>query len=242
VIVCTGIAKSYGSLTVLDGIDLIIDSGICALLGVNGAGKSTLLRLLSGIEKPDGGLVLIHGMNFRDQAVEIRRDLGVLPEGLALFESLSVIENLMAVGPIYGLSQREAKARSESLLKLLDIAQARHTPARKCSFGTRKKTALAMALIHKPRVLLLDEPFEGIDPASSRGIQSLLLQLSGQGTTILLTSHILSIVQTVADRVVILRRGHIESDFAPDADEAVEDRYLGVVGGLLPEVPDWLKS
>jgi ABC-2 type transport system ATP-binding protein len=243
VIDCRAATKSYASQPVLRGIDLVVECGICALLGANGAGKSTLIRLLSGLEQPDSGSVFIGGLGYRNHPVEIRRDLGVLPEGLGLFESLTIIENLMAIGPIYGLTKSEAKARATNLLELLDLTQGRHTIARDCSFGMRKKTALAMALLHKPMVLLLDEPFEGIDPSSSTVIETLLSQLSSNGTTILLTSHILSIVQKIATRVVILHRGRIESDFnPPTTEEGVEEVYFGIVGKPQPEVPDWLRS
>jgi len=243
VIDCRAATKSYASRPVLRGIDLVVEPGISALLGANGAGKSTLLRLLSGLEEPDSGAVLIRGLAFRNDGVEIRRNLGVLPEGLGLFESLTVIENLMAIGPIYGLTKNQTAARAADLLGLLDLTQGRHTVARDCSFGMRKKTALAMALLHKPKVLLLDEPFEGIDPASSAVIQMLLRQLSSDGATILLTSHILSIVQKIATRVVILHHGRVESDFNPPAiEEAVEEVYFGIVGKPQPEVADWLRS
>jgi len=155
----------------------------------------------------------------------------------------TIIENLMAIGPIYGLTKSETAARTTNLLGLLDLTQGRHTVARNCSFGMRKKTALAMALLHKPRVLLLDEPFEGIDPASSAVIEMLLGQLSSDGATILLTSHILSIVQKTATRVVILHQGRVESDFSPStADEGVEEVYFSIVGEPQPEVLDWLRS
>jgi ABC-2 type transport system ATP-binding protein len=243
VIECRAATKNYAAKPVLRGIDLVVEPGICALLGANGAGKSTLLRLLSGLEEPDSGAVFIDGLGLRDHAVSIRRNLGVLPEGLGLFESLTVIENLMAVGPIYGLTKSETGARAADLLGLLDLTQARSTVARSCSFGMRKKTALAMALLHKPRVLLLDEPFEGIDPASSAVIQMLLRQLARDGVTILLTSHILSVVQKIATRVVILYKGRVESDFKPSATEAgVEEVYFSIVGKPEPEVPDWLRS
>jgi ABC-2 type transport system ATP-binding protein len=187
--------------------------------------------------------VFIGGLAFRDHAVEIRRNLGVLPEALGLFESLTIIENLMAIGPIYGLTKRETEERATNLLELLGLTQGRHTAARDCSFGMRKKTALAMALLHKPRVLLLDEPFEGIDPSSSAVIEMLLGQLSSDGATILLTSHILSIVQKIATRVIILHQGRVESDFNPfTADEKVEEVYFSIVGQPQPEVLDWLRS
>jgi ABC-2 type transport system ATP-binding protein len=197
--------------------------------------------LLSGLEQPDSGSVFIGGLGFRDHAVEIRRNLGVLPEALGLFESLTILENLMAIGPIYGLTKSETRARTTDLLELLDLTQGRHTVARDGSFGMRKKTALAMALLHKPRILLLDEPFEGIDPASSAVIEMLLGQLSSNGATILLTSHILSVVQKAAARVVILHQGRVESDFnPPTTEEGVEEAYFSIVGKPQPEVPDWL--
>lgn len=240
---CRATTKMYGPQPVLRGIDLNLDAGICALLGANGAGKSTLLRLLSGLEKPDSGSVLIEGLSFHDRAVAIRRTLGVVPEGLGLFESLTVIENLAAIGPIFGLTRDETMARSLDLLQFLDLEQGRHTLARDCSFGMRKKTALAMALLPRPSVLLLDEPFEGIDPSSSRAIQSLLGQLASSGSTILLTSHILSIVQELANRVVILHEGRIASDFLPSlAGETVAEVYFRIIGPVQPEAPEWLSS
>jgi ABC-2 type transport system ATP-binding protein len=241
VIECRAVTKRYRSRSVLSGIDLVVQPGICALLGANGAGKSTLLRLLSGLEKPDSGSVHVDGLSFRDQAVVIRKKLGIVPEDLGLFESLTVAENLTAIGPIYGLTRDETHARSTDLLELLDLTQTRHTVARDCSFGMRKKTALAIALLPKPEVLLLDEPFEGIDLSSSRVIQRLLEQLARGGSTILITSHIPSIVQKLASRVVILHDGRIASDFQPSlTGESVEDIYFGMIGRTEPEVPAWL--
>ncbi len=240
---CTAVTKSYTSRLVLRDIDLLVTPGICALLGPNGAGKSTLLRLLAGLEKPDSGSVLIGGLDYRQQAMKIQKNLGVLPEGLGLFESLTIYENLTAIGPIYGLTKSETEARTKDLLTLLDLRRKQHTLARECSFGMRKKTALAMALLHKPDVLLLDEPFEGIDPASSRMIQMLLSQLASDGATILITSHILSVVQKIATRVVILHNGRVQSDFNPrETDEPVEKMYFDIAESPQSEVPDWLRS
>lgn len=239
---CRALMKTYAAQPVLRGVDMVVEPGICAVLGRNGAGKSTLLRIISGLERPDLGSVHICGMAFHAQAIDIKKRLGSVPEDLALFESLTIIENLRAVGPIYGLTKRETESRTDDLLALLDLTQGRHTTARKCSFGMRKKTALAMALLHKPDILLLDEPFEGIDPTSSNIIQALLRQLSMDGTTILLTSHILSLVQTVANRVIILHDGSVATDFDPSRiTEGVETAYFNVVGKQDPEVPGWLR-
>lgn len=239
---CRALMKTYAGRPVLRGVDMVVEPGICAVLGRNGAGKSTLLRIISGLERPDGGSVHICGMPFHAQAIDIKKRLGSVPEDLALFESLTIIENLRAVGPIYGLTRRETESRADDLLALLDLTQGRHTTARKCSFGMRKKTALAMALLHKPDILLLDEPFEGIDPTSSNIIQTLLRQLSMDGTTILLTSHLLSLIQTVANRVIILHDGTIALDLDPSRiAEGVETAYFNVVGRQDPEVPGWLR-
>ncbi len=240
---CRVVRKSYAARSVLRDVSVVLEPGICALLGQNGAGKSTLLRLLSGLEKPDAGSVLIGGFSYRHRAVEIRRKLGVVPEGLGLFEALSVRENVLALGPVYGLSRGEAEARTTSLLKLLDLVVGQHTVVRQCSFGTRKKTALAMALLYKPTVLLLDEPFEGIDPASSAVIHNLLRQLAENGCTILLTSHILPLVEKVADRILILHNGRLEADFQPNHTTGdIAEFYFRTVQPLQPETPEWLNS
>jgi ABC-2 type transport system ATP-binding protein len=239
---CRALMKSYAAQPVLRGVDIIVEPGICAVLGRNGAGKSTLLRIISGLERPDRGSVLICGMGFDAQAIDIKKRLGTVPEDLGLFESLTIIENLCAVGPIYGLTKRETESRADDLLALLDLTPGRHTTARVCSFGMRKKTALAMALLHKPTILLLDEPFEGIDPTSSNIIQTLLRQLAMDGATILLTSHLLSLVETVANRVIILHDGRVTLDLGPSRiREGVETAYFNAVGKQDPEVPGWLR-
>lgn len=239
---CRAVTKSYSSQRVLDNVSLSVKPGICALLGPNGAGKSTLLRLLSGLESPDGGSVEVRGLSFHNRAIEIRSTLGVVPEGLGLFEALSIRENLEAIGPIYGLAKGETEARAADLLRLFDLTYGRNTPARECSFGMRKKTALAMALLYKHSVLLLDEPFEGIDPASSAVIQALLRHLSDHGATILLTSHILPVVQRIASRVLILHQGRIAADYAPPLmPDDIEESYFTAVGIGQPGIPDWLR-
>ncbi len=242
-IVCTGLTKTYAKKRILDEINLTIGPGLCALLGANGAGKSTLLRLMSGLEKPDEGDVTVCGMRFHAQGIEIKKRMGVVPEGLGLFESMSILENLLAVGPIYGLKSRESELRALDLLHVLDLTHSRNTIVRECSFGMRKKTALAMALLYKPSVLLLDEPFEGIDPASSTKIQGLLKQLAAEGAAVLITSHIFSIVKLIADRVIILYDGKIALDLDPEQIKTgVEDAYFRIVGKPRLEIPRWLQS
>ena len=142
-----------------------------------------------------------------------------------------------------GLTASETEQRADDLLRVLDLQQGRHTVARECSFGMRKKTALAMALIYRPDVLLLDEPFEGIDPASSEAIQTLLRAMADEGAAVVMTSHILPLVQTVADRVILLADGLVVSDMDPRAGgETVGAMYARLAGGTTAEVPGWLRS
>jgi ABC-2 type transport system ATP-binding protein len=167
--------------------------------------------------------------------------IGVLPDQLGLFDSLTVSENLRCVGPVYGLSAGETQMRAESLLALLDLAGAQHTLAGDCSYGMRKKTALALALLHAPRVLVLDEPFEGIDPSSSRVIERTLRVAAAGGVTVLMTSHILPLVERLASRVVVLRGGVVAWDSAEHArDGSLEELYFGLIGEPVEGGLPWL--
>ena len=193
----------------VDKVTLDLTGGICALVGPNGAGKSTLLKLLTGLLTADEGSVEVAGLEIPRQALDLKRITGVVPEDLGLFDALTVEEHLELCGPIYGLNMLETRRRMGDLLRLLDLEGGRRTFLDQCSHGMRKKTALAMALLHNPRVLFLDEPFEGVDPASSRAIQALLASIAGRGVTVFLTSHILSIVDRLATDVLLIRGGSI---------------------------------
>ncbi len=239
---CVDVTKRYRGRAAVKGVTLTIGGGICAMLGANGAGKSTLLKLMTGLEKVDAGTLRVAGFEVSSRAAEMKRTIGVLPDSLGLFESLTVLENLRCVGPIYGLSEAETEARAESLLRLLELERGRDTFAAECSYGMRKKTALAMALIHTPRVLFLDEPFEGIDPSSSRVIERTLVDVAARGTTVLLTSHILPLVERLATRIVLLHAGTIAWDSdAATPDRPLEQMYFNTVGEPRGETPAWLR-
>lgn len=240
-IVCRSVGKSYGARTVLGGVDLEIGPGGCALLGPNGAGKSTLLRLLAGLERVDAGRITVGGVDMAAPTVDVKRRMGVVPERLGLFESLTVRENLECAGPIYGLGMEEVKRRADDLLRVLDLVAGQDTPARECSFGMRKKTALGMALLHRPEVLLLDEPFEGIDPASAFVVERVLARMADRGATVLLTSHHLRVVERMADRVLILRGGAVVWDSSVDGVTAeLEATYFDLAGRPAEAAPEWL--
>jgi ABC-2 type transport system ATP-binding protein len=205
-----GLTKNFGSFTAVDEVDLNVPKGtIFGFLGPNGSGKSTTVKMLTGIIKPSAGDALIDGLSIEKNSAEVKSRIGVLPEDLALFTSLTIWEHLQLSGPIYGLSRGETESRSEQLLNYLDLWTERHTLVEQASFGMRKKCALVMALLHNPKVLFLDEPFEGIDPVSSRSMKDLLLLMSERGVTVFLTSHILEVVERLVHSFAVIVEGHV---------------------------------
>lgn len=235
-----GLTRSFGARTAVAGIDLTVAPGaICGFLGPNGAGKSTTLKLLTGLLSPTAGEALIDGK----PAAAAKAGIGVLPENLGLFDHLTVEEHLLLSGPIYGLSRRDTRSRAQHLLETLGLEEARHLFANQCSHGMRKKTALAMSLLHNPKVLFLDEPFEGIDPVTSAAMRDLLSALARRGITIFLTSHILSIVERLATQIVFIRQGRIVWNAAPgDLPRSLEDHYFDLVEAPVAHHLPWLGS
>ncbi|MCE1230101.1 MAG: ABC transporter ATP-binding protein, partial [Firmicutes bacterium] len=206
-------------------MDLELSTGsLCALLGPNGAGKSTTLGMLTGSISPTSGRIHLLGLELFSHLPALKSRMGVVPESLGLFDHLTVEEHLHLSGPLYGLSLGETRDRAESLLQALDLLEARHRFASQCSHGMRKKTALALALLHDPDLLFLDEPFEGLDPAFSKALQGLLRALCQRGRTIFFTSHSLALVEPIATRTLLLHEGRlIERD---PASMSVEAHYF----------------
>lgn len=239
-ITARGLTRAFGIRTAVAGIDLTVERGaICAFLGPNGAGKSTTLKLLTGLLAPTSGEALIGGK----PAPAAKADIGVLPENLGLFDHLTVEEHLLLSGPIYGLTRRETRSRAQHLLETLGLEEARRLFANQCSHGMRKKTALAMSLLHNPKVLFLDEPFEGIDPVTSAAMRDLLSVLAARGITVFLTSHILSIIERLATQIVFIRQGRIVWDAEPDAlPRSLEDHYFDLVQAPVAHHLPWLGS
>lgn len=210
---CHNIGKHYGDFVALHDVSFeVVPGRICALLGHNGAGKSTLLKILSGLLSPAGGKAWVAGHDVTGDSLELKRSLGVVPETLALFDELTIEEHLHLSGPIYGLPKKQTAERSAQLLRVLGLHDTRDTFIKDCSHGMRKKTALAVALLHNPSVVLLDEPFEGVDPVTADSIRHQLKKMAERGITVLLSSHILSMVDRIADQIVILRRGQLAWD------------------------------
>jgi ABC-2 type transport system ATP-binding protein len=230
-----GLTKTFGSLTAVRSVTLQVPGGtIFAFLGPNGSGKSTTIKLLTGLLPPTAGEARVNGRVVSVDDVELRREIGILPEDDALFPDLTIWEHLELCGRLYGLERHEADARAIQLLRHLDLEHGRTTIVEKASFGMRKKCALAMALLHNPHVLFLDEPFEGIDPGSSRNIKDLLVTLAQRGTAVFLTSHILEIVERLAERFALIVKGEVVccqtvSDLAR-AGTTLEELYLRYAG------------
>jgi ABC-2 type transport system ATP-binding protein len=241
-----GLTRRFGDLVAVDHLDLTVPSGsFYGFLGPNGAGKSTTLKCLTGLLKPSSGSMLILGRDPAHAGLEIKRETGVVPEEEALFERLTAGETLSFVGRVHGLDGATLQQRTGELLELLDLAGSAEKLVADYSHGMRKKLAMAVALLPAPRLLFLDEPFEGIDAVASRQIKDILSGFVRRGGTVLLTSHILEIVERVADHVGIIDHGRLVAqgrlaDVA--AGRTLEDAFIALVGDGAVDKPalEWL--
>lgn len=240
-----GLTKTFGKLTAVNDLHLEISKGsVFGFLGPNGSGKSTTVKLLTGLLTPDRGEALIGGASIRTSPLEVKKKIGVLPEELALFESVTIWEHLMIAGSAYELTKDQTEKRAEQLLDYLDLLPSRNTFVDQASTGMRKKCALAMALIHNPQVLFLDEPFEGIDPVSSRDIKDLLLLLAEKGVTVFITSHILEVVERLVQRFAIIVNGEIVCQQTVSetlrSGDSLEDLFFKYVGRRHLKTLEWV--
>jgi ABC-2 type transport system ATP-binding protein len=211
-----GLSHGYGERMVLDGIDLSLQSGeFFGLLGQNGAGKSTLIRALCGFWSPASGEIRVAGVDVVRNPMAVRSRIGVVSEEAALYDRLTGAEFLEFAGQMHGLSAMQSRERTRDLLERLDLTEAADRRIGEYSLGMHKKTAFAAALIHAPRVLFLDEPFNGVDAASTRTLCALLKNLCVErGVTVLFTSHVLDMAERLCDRVAILHAGAIRREGA----------------------------
>src|SRR5258708_50513 len=240
---CANITKRFADLTAVNNVALEIPEGVCALVGPNGAGKSTLLKILTTLLPPDTGEVRINNIDIQKDPLSVRRIIGVMPEDLGLFDSLSIAEHLELSGPIYGLSRSETRDRSAQPLRVLCLTRSQSTFLSGRSPQMRKKTSLALALLNNPRVVFLDEPFEGIDPTTADTIRDLLAAIARRGVTVFFTSHILRIVQSLATRTVMIRSGSVVWDSAATPDERpLEEVYSAFFQPSPTEAVDCLRS
>jgi ABC-2 type transport system ATP-binding protein len=244
VISCSQLTKRFGKVTAVNSLSLEVAKGtICAFLGPNGAGKSTTVKMLSGLLAPTSGTATVCGFDVAAHPIEVKRRIGVLPESLGLFDDLTIGEHLLLTAQVYGLSRQQAHERIEQLLRVLSLTGGRHTFAAQGSHGMRKKTAFAMALLPNPEVLFLDEPFEAIDPATSKVMRELLVSAAARGITVFLTSHILPEVERIAHRFIMIREGTIVwNSPAAELTGSLEELYLELAEPPASEQLEWLAS
>ncbi len=201
--------KSYGRVKALDGINLVVPKGrFYGFLGPNGAGKSTAIKLMIGILLPDRGRIVINGYDARRDIIRIKASVGFLPEQLNLYERLTGREYLSFIGHMHGLNNKEVKERMTELINVVDVDADKLME--KYSLGMKKKIALAAAMIHRPRLLLLDEPFTGIDVISTYRIREVLSRSTREeGVTVFFSSHVLEVVEKLCSDVAIIHEGKI---------------------------------
>ncbi len=244
------LTRTFGAQTALDALTLRVPEGsFFGFLGPNGAGKSTTINILTGLLSPTSGSARILGYDVVSQDLEIKRRIGVVPDGLHLFDRLTGMEHLRFVGEIQGLAPAVARERGRELLEAMDLAASANKPISGYSHGMRKKLALSCALIHEPRVLFLDEPFEGVDAIATREIRELLQRLvAKRRVTVFLTSHVLEVVERLCTRVGIVAKGRLVAEGSLDelrraedgSTRSLEDLFLDKVGAARPDAADGL--
>ncbi|HZE26413.1 MAG TPA: ABC transporter ATP-binding protein [Terriglobales bacterium] len=232
-----GLTRRFGELVAVQDVNLRVASGqFFGFLGPNGAGKSTTIKMLTGLLAPTSGTMQILGLDFEKQMVEVKRQIGVVPEGMALFGRLTGAEYLNFVGRMYGLDRETAAKRTGELLDFMQLADQPKKLVTDYSHGMQKKLALAAAVIHGPKILFLDEPFEGVDAIAAGTLKAMLQRMIARGATIFLTSHVLEIVERLCSHVAIIHRGQLV------AQGSLEELRAGVeaqaASGLVPaELP-----
>ncbi|HKB46149.1 MAG TPA: ABC transporter ATP-binding protein, partial [Ktedonobacterales bacterium] len=246
-----GLTKSFGTKMAVNGLNLVVRRGeFFGFLGPNGAGKSTTIKMLVGLMRPTFGTAFIGGVDVWRDPLRAKAQMGVLPEQLNLYERLSGRELIEFAGRLYDIPRAEIRHRTDSLLRVLDLADDADKLVVDYSVGMRKKVSLAAALIHRPQVLFLDEPFEGIDPISSRVIRDILRDLTAAGTTIFFSSHIMEVVERLCTRVGIINQGILVAEGtlaelrqrAGAENRSLEDIFLQLVGASTREGGlDWLE-
>lgn len=254
----TDLRKVYGEKAAVDGLTLRVERGcFFGFLGPNGAGKTTTIRMLMGLAPATSGTIRILGHDMPGDAVAIKSKIGLVPDDTLLFDHLTGGEFIEFVGRMYGLGRDLAHQRTSELLELFELHGAGRKLIGEYSKGMKKRVAMAAALIHRPQLYLLDEPFEGVDAVGARLMKEILLDQVRQGATIFLTSHVLEVVERLCDRVAIINQGRIAVDGPlselragavaadpdrPGAPETLEDIFVRVVGGpaRASESLDWL--
>ncbi len=241
----TNLTKRFGDKTAVDNLSLTLDAGaFLGLLGRNGAGKSTTLKMVTGLLRPTSGRIKVLGLDLEADPLAIKRQIGAMPEDLALLDMLTGPQYLRFVGRMHGLEDAVIDGRAGELFEKLDLQPGPKTLIADYSFGMKKKIAFCAALLHNPRLLFLDEPFEGIDAVTNRTIKDILQSLQARGTTLVLTSHILEVVERLCPLIAIIDEGHLKGfgklDDLRQGGESLENLFVDLVGGQRHGALSWL--
>jgi ABC-2 type transport system ATP-binding protein len=221
------LTRRFGQLTAVDDVTFSVAQGqFFGFLGPNGAGKSTTIKMLTGLLEPSAGSIEILGQPFTAGSVDLKRQIGVVPEGMALFGRLTAPEYLRFVGRMYGLDRQTTNQRTDELLDFMQLSNETRKLVTDFSHGMQKKLALAAAVIHGPKVLFLDEPFEGVDAIAAGMLKSMLQRMINRGATIFLTTHVLEIVERLCSHVAIISQGRLV------ANGSLEELRAGVASAL----------
>ena len=236
-IVIDGLSKRYGTVTAVDGVSFRAEDGkVTGLLGPNGAGKTTTLRMLSSLVRPDAGRALVDGVDVGQRPHEALARLGVLPDGRGLYPRLTAREHLEYFGALHGLSPLASRGRIEHLVRLLDMTAIIDRRVVGFSQGERTKVAIARALVHDPRNVVLDEATNGLDVMSTRAMRTVIRELASQGRCILFSSHVMQEVSELCDHIVVFAAGRVVADGSPDSLRAatgesnLEEAFMKIIG------------
>ncbi|UGB38305.1 ATP-binding cassette domain-containing protein [Frateuria soli] len=229
--------KTFGAVKAVDGVSFTARDGeITGLLGPNGAGKTTTLRMLYTLMTPDRGQVLIDGVDASTDALTVRRHLGVLPDARGLYKRLTARENIDYFAHLQGLPDDEVRTRRDALIEALDMGDIADRRTEGFSQGQRVKTAIARALVHDPRNVILDEPTNGLDVMATRALRQFMSKLKAEGRCVLFSSHIMQEVAALCDRIVVIAHGRVVADETPDALRAqtgeanLEEAFVKLIG------------
>jgi ABC-2 type transport system ATP-binding protein len=247
VLTIAGLSKSFGSTVAVDAIDLSVTAGsIFGIVGPNGAGKTTTLSMVTGLVRPDAGTVVVHGIGVWEDPVAAKRSMGVLPDRLRLFDRLTGAQLLYYSGVLRGLDAASVRTRSADLVRAFGLEEAQGRLVADYSAGMTKKIALAAAMIHSPRLLVLDEPFESVDPVSAANIIDILKNYAASGGTVVLSSHSMDLIQRICDSVAIIVSGRLLASGTMRkvrGTGSLEDRFVALAGGRKSaEGMEWLHS
>jgi ABC-2 type transport system ATP-binding protein len=242
-----GLGKRFGDLIAVKGIDLDVPRGsFFGLVGPNGAGKTTTLSMVTGLLRPDAGTAYVLDHDVWADPIAAKRLLGILPDGLRIFDRLTGRQLVTYAGLLRGLSREVATERTTELLHALGMEDARDKLVVDYSAGMTKKVTLASALVHGPKVLVLDEPFEAVDPVSATTIRRILADFASAGGTVVLSSHVMDLVERICSHVAVIDKGEVLATGTVEevrAGQSLEERFVDLVGGAAEvEGLAWLRT